>query len=197
MQKQTLALTFTPKQPIQRPPKSIFGKITKMEREKSSFDTFVEVGKCSSGVLKWHPQWQTLLMAYPICGERGGGQIWHTAFLIHPNSAVLLVLQQLFGYEQRRPASPTRHWPYLRTKHDGLRRSEIYQTTELRTSDLPALQDHRWFVNCHNWYFRSWRQRLTVALDTRASSRVLLPCLDMVNRFLFRYPRQSDDNNSL
>lgn len=38
------------------------------------FDTFVQISKCSSRVLKWHPQWQTLLMAYPICGEKGKGE---------------------------------------------------------------------------------------------------------------------------
>lgn len=44
----------------------------KMEGEKYVFDTFVQVGKCSSRVLKWHPQWQALLMTYPICEETGG-----------------------------------------------------------------------------------------------------------------------------
>lgn len=44
---------------------------TRMKREKWSIDTFVKVGNCCSRVLKWHPQWQALLMAYSVC-ERGG-----------------------------------------------------------------------------------------------------------------------------
>lgn len=37
------------------------------DREESDLVTFVEVGNCCSSVLKWHPQWQGLLMAYSIC----------------------------------------------------------------------------------------------------------------------------------
>lgn len=47
----------------------------KMERE-MCFDTFVQISKCSSRVLKWHPQRQTLLMAYPICGKKKGQIRW-------------------------------------------------------------------------------------------------------------------------
>ncbi len=42
-------------------------------------DTFVEVGNCCSRVLKWHPQWQALLMAYSVCGRRRGTYVcFHT-----------------------------------------------------------------------------------------------------------------------
>lgn len=96
----------------------------KNEAREMCFDTFVQISKCSSRVLKWHPQWQTLLMAYPICGEKEG-QIWR--FIpknldLHWRVSVMTTQTKTFFYffywagMSRGKLALTLHSPYLKNK---------------------------------------------------------------------------------